>query len=133
MMSEVDNSTLVESAMEMQNVEEQPETAVPETTTSETLPTVSNQEAMTALVLSRLKRQSKQIDNLNRLIGQLPVRFRDLDKRQSKQNRRIELRIGQVQSQIRQLQTRVTRIRVRAAGSKTGTRKKARKSKSRKK
>lgn len=85
------------------------------------------------MVLSRLKRQSKQIDNLNRLIGQLPVRFRDLDKRQSKQNRRIELRIGQVQSQIRQLQARVARIRVGAAGRKTGTRKKARKGKSRKK
>ncbi len=132
MMSEVDNSTLVESAMEMQNVE-QPETAVPETATSETLPKVSNQEAMTALILSRLKRQSKQIDSLNRLIGQLPIRFRDLDRRQSKQNKRIELRVRQVQSQIRQLQSRIARIRVGAAGRKTGTRKKARKGKSREK
>ncbi len=133
MMSEVDNSTLVESAMEMQTLEEQPESVVAEAAAPETSPTVSNQEAMTALILSRVKRQSKQLENLNKLIGQFPTRFRDLDRRQSKQSRRIELRIGEVQSQVRQLQTRITRLKVGAGGRKRSSRKKARKGKNKKK
>ncbi|MGI0029592.1 MAG: hypothetical protein ACREAQ_07775 [Nitrososphaera sp.] len=133
MMSEVDNSTLVESAMEMQTLEEQPESVVVEAAAPETSPTVSNQEAMTALILSRVKRQSKQLENLNKLIGQFPTRFRDLDRRQSKQSRRIELRIGQMQSQVRQLQTRITRLKVGAGGRKRSSRKKARKGKNKKK
>ncbi len=131
-MSEVDNSTLVESAMEMQPVEPPQEAVITEPTTAEIPTTVSNQEAMTALTLSRVKRQSKQIENVTRLLGQLASQFRGLDKKLSGQNRTVGQQVRQLQVQIKVLQKQVARIKTSAAATKRRAgRKKARKSKSR--
>jgi hypothetical protein len=131
-MSEADNSTLVESAMEMQPVESPQEPEITEPTTAELPTTVSNQEAMTALTLSRIKRQSKQIENVTRLLGQLAAQFRGLDKKLSGQNRTVGQQVRALQVQIRVLQRQVARIKTSTAGTKRRAgRKKARKSKSR--
>ena len=131
-MSEVDNSTLVESAMEMQPIESPQEAVIAEPTTSEVSTTVSNQEAMTALTLSRVKRQSKQIENVTKLLGQLATQFRALDKKQSRQIRSVEQQVRQVQVQIKVLQRQVARVKTNTVGTKKrASRKKARKSKSR--
>lgn len=131
-MSEVDNSTLVESAMEMQPIEPPQESVIAEPTNTEVSTTVSNQEAMTALTLSRVKRQSKQIENVTKLLGQLATQFRALDKKQSSQIRSVEQQVRQVQVQIKVLQRQVARVKTNAVGTKKrASRTKARKSKSR--
>jgi len=132
MMSEVDNSTLVESAMEMEALEVQPESVSAEPATSETAPTVSNQEAMVALTLSRVKRQSKQIENLGRLVGQLPAQLRNLQRSQSKQIKQVQQQIRLLQPQLRQLRKQVGRIKTNARGTgrKRNVKRKARKSRS---
>lgn len=134
MMSEVEDSTLVESAMEMRSIEEGQENVRAEPTAAIDVPSpVSNQESMVALTLSRVKRQSKQIDNLSRVLGQLTVQFRTVDKRQLGQARQIDRQIRQVQTQLKQLQKQLARIGTRAAGNRrTSATKKARKSKARK-
>lgn len=131
-MSEADNSTLVESAMEMQPIESPQEAVITEPTTTEIPTTVSNQEAMIALTLSRVKRQSKQLENVTKLLGQLAAQFRGLDRKLSGQNRLVGQQVRQLQVQIKVLQRQVARVKTSSAGTrKRAARKKARKSKSR--
>ncbi len=133
-MSEVDNSTLVESAMEMQSAEGQQENVATEIATSETATTVSNQEAMIALTLGRVKRQSKQIEGIARLLGQVPAQLRGLERKQSRQIKLVGRQIRALQLQVRLVQKRVARIKVAAGGArKKGARKRTRKSKARRK
>lgn len=118
-MSEIDNSTLVESALEMQPLEQ--ETAATTVTTESviepTTSTTSNQEAMTALVLSRLKKQGKQVENITRLIGQVPTQFRNLENRQSRQVNQLARQVKVLQNQVRQVQKQIARIRIRSASA----------------
>jgi hypothetical protein len=128
MMSEIDNSTLVESAMEMQPLEQEPAAVITETSTEiVAAPQVSNQEAMTALTLSRIKKQSKQIENLTKLLSQVPPQFRNLEKKQSKQLKQISLQVKVLQNQVKQVQKQVARIKVKSAS--VSKRKVARKAK----
>jgi hypothetical protein len=111
-MSEIDNSTLVESAMEMQPLEQEPAVTA-EVTPEVAAPTVSNQEAMTALTLSRVKKQSKQIENLTRLLAQVPTQFRNLERKQSRQIKQLSQQVKVLQNQVRQVQKQVARIKVK--------------------
>lgn len=130
-MSEIDDSTLVESALEMQPLEEQPAATI-DVTTEAAIAAVSNQEAMTALTLSRVKKQSKQIENVTRLLAQVPVQFRNFEKKQSRQAKQLSLQIRSVQNQVRLLQKQVARIKVSSNSSrKRKVTRKAKKSKSR--
>ncbi len=128
-MSEIENSTLVESAIEMEPLEQ--ETAVTVDSNVEATPaSVSNQEAMTALTLSRVKKQSKQFENLTRLLAQLPAQIRTFEKRQSKQARQLSQQVRLIQAQVKQVQKQISRIRVPSAGpKKRRAAKKSRKSK----
>ena len=130
-MSEIDNSTLVESALEMQPLEQEP-AVVTEETAEVVTPSISNQEAMTALVLSRVKKQSKQLENLTRLLGQVPAQFRNIEKKQSTQARLVSQQLRTLQNQVRQIQKQVARIKVRPASpKKRKAKRKATKSKAR--
>lgn len=134
MMSEIDNSTLVESAMEMQPLEQEPAAVITETSTEiVATPQVSNQEAMTALTLSRIKKQSKQIENLTKLLSQVPLQFRSLEKKQSKQLKQISQQVKVLQNQVKQVQKQVARIKVKSTSvsKRTVARKAKKKSKSR--
>ena len=106
-----------------QSVEGQQVDAGTESVASE--PAVSNQEAMVAQTLSRVKKQSKQIEKANKLLAQLPGQFKDLDKKQSKQFRQVDQQVRQMQSQLKQLQKQVARIKVGAAGGGSKKKKKA--------
>ena len=131
-MSEIDNSTLVESALEMQPLEQEPAVATEATVEAATTPSISNQEAMTALVLSRVKKQSKQIENLTRLLGQVPTQFRNVERKQSRQAKLISQQVRVLQNQIRQVQKQVARIKVSSASTrKRKAKRKATKSKAR--
>lgn len=110
-MSEIDNSTLVESALEMQPLEQEPAVAA-ESTTEVATPSISNQEAMTTLVLSRVKKQSKQLENLTRLLGQVPAQFRNVERKQSRQAKLVSQQLRTLQNQVRQIQKQLARIRV---------------------
>ena len=130
-MSEIDNSTLVESAMEMQPLEQEPAVTA-EVTPEVAAPTVSNQEAMTALTLSRVKKQSKQIENLTRLLAQIPTQFRNLERKQSRQIKQLSQQVKVLQNQVRQVQKQVARIKVKpTAIRKRKVAKKSKKSKAR--
>jgi hypothetical protein len=130
-MSEIDNSTLVESALEMQPLEQEPAVAT-ETIAEVVTPSISNQEAMTALVLSRVKKQSKQLENLTRLLGQVPAQFRNVEKKQSTQARLVSQQLRTLQNQVRQIQKQVARIKVRSTSpKKRKAKRKATKSKAR--
>jgi hypothetical protein len=131
-MSEIDNSTLVESALEMQPLEQESAVATEATAEAATTPSISNQEAMTALVLSRVKKQSKQIENLTRLLGQVPTQFRNVERKQSRQAKLISQQVRVLQNQIRQVQKQVARIKVSSASTrKRKAKRKATKSKAR--
>jgi hypothetical protein len=96
-------------------------------------PAVSNQEAMVAQTLSRVKKQSKQIEKANKLLAQLPGQFKDLDKKQSKQFRQVDQQVRHLQSQLKQLQKQVARIKVGAAtAGGSGSKKKKKAGKKRK-
>lgn len=110
-MSEIDNSTLVESALEMQPLEQEPAVAT-EAIAEVATPSISNQEAMTALVLSRVKKQSKQLENLTRLLGQVPAQFRNVERKQSRQARLVSQQLRTLQNQVRLIQKQVARIKV---------------------
>jgi hypothetical protein len=69
-------------------------------------PQISSQDLMMAQTLSRIKKQSKQVDKLNKVLGLLPGQFKDLDKRQSRQFK-----------QVKQLQKQV--VHVKTSGAKT--------------
>ena len=125
-MSEIDDSTLVESALEMQPLEEQPAATI-DVTTEAAIAAVSNQEAMTALTLGRVKKQSKQIENVTRLLAQVPMQFRNFEKKQSRQAKQLSQQIRAVQNQVRLLQKQVARIKISSNSS--GKRKVARKAK----
>jgi hypothetical protein len=129
-MSEIDNSTLVESAMEMPPVQEQQTiTAAESELAGATAASVSNQEAMIALVLSRIKKQSKQIEIVTKQVTQLSGHFRDLEKKQSKQSKEILGQIKSLQKQLKQVQKQVAGIRARpTSGKKRKLTKKSRKS-----
>ncbi|MGI0024864.1 MAG: hypothetical protein ACREA4_06940 [Nitrososphaera sp.] len=130
-MSEIDNSTLVESALEMQPQEQEPAVAT-EATAEASTPSVSNQEAMTALLLSRVKKQSKQLESLTRLLGQVPAQFRNVERKQSRQSRLVSKQLRVLQNQIRQVQKQVARIKVGSTGPrKRKAKRKATKSKAR--
>ena len=130
-MSEIDNSTLVESALEMPPLDQEQAVAA-ETPTEVAVPAVSNQEAMTALVLSRVKKQSKQIENLAKLLGQLTPQFRNLDKKQARQARLLSQQLRVVQNQVKQIQKQVARLKINAPrATKRKASKKAKKSKAR--
>lgn len=131
-MSEIDNSTLVESALEMQPLEQEPAVATEATVEAATTPSISNQEAMTALVLSRVKKQSKQIENLTRLLGQVPTQFRNVERKQSRQAKLLSQQLRVLQNQIRLVQKQVARIKVSSASTrKRKVERKATKSKAR--
>ena len=131
-MSEIDNSTLVESALEMQPLEQEPAVATEATVEAATTPSISNQEAMTALVLSRVKKQSKQIENLTRLLGQVPTQFRNVERKQSRQAKLLSQQLRVLQNQIRLVQKQVARIKVSSASTrKRKVKRKATKSKAR--
>ena len=131
-MSEIDNSTLVESALEMQPLEQEPAVATEATVEAATTPSISNQEAMTALVLSRVKKQSKQIENLTRLLGQVPTQFRNVERKQSRQAKLLSQQLRVLQNQIRLVQKQVARIKVSSASTrKRKAKRKATKSKAR--
>ena len=91
---------------------------------------VSNQEAMVAQTLSRVKKQSKQIEKAHKLLAQLPGQFKELDKKQSKQFKQADQQVRQLQSQIKQLQKQMARIKVVSAGG--GSKKKKASGKKRK-
>ena len=124
-MSEIDNATLVESALEMQPLEQETAPATEAGIESTASPTVSNQEAMTALVLSRVKKQSKQIETINRLVAQVPSQVRSLDKRQSRQARQLSQQIRVLQNQVKQVQKRVSRIKTASTPAKRRSTRKA--------
>ena len=131
-MSEIDNSTLVESALEMQPLEQEPAVTTEATVEAAATPSISNQEAMTALVLSRVKKQSRQIENLTRLLGQVPTQFRNVERKQSRQAKLISQQLRVLQNQVRQVQKQVARIKVSSASTrKRKAKKKATKSKAR--
>jgi hypothetical protein len=119
-MSEIEeDSGMSETSSEMETQAadtQQPESAG-EPAFAEMAPQVSNQEAMVAQTLSRVKKQSKQLDKVNKILGQLPGQFKDLDKKQSRQSKQIEQQVRQLQSQVKQLQKQVARIKT--SGSKT--------------
>lgn len=119
-MSEIDNSTLVESAMEMQPLEQEPAVTA-EVTPEVAAPTVSNQEAMTALTLSRVKKQSKQIENLAKLLAQVTPQLRNLERKQAKQIKSVSQQVRILQNQVRQVQKQVARIKVRPAATRKRT------------
>jgi hypothetical protein len=130
-MSEIDNSTLVESALEMPPLEQEPAVTI-ETTQEATAPSISNQEAMTALVLSRVKKQSKQIENLTKLLGQLTPQIRNLERKQAKQVKLVSQQLRVIQNQVRQVQKIVARVRVNSTRpAKKKAARKAKKSKAR--
>ena len=116
-MSVIDNSTLVESALEMPPLDEEQVVAA-ETPTEVAVPSVSNQEAMTALVLSRVKKQSKQIENITRLLGQVTPQFRNLDKKQARQARLVSQQLRVLQNQVKQVQKQVARFKVTSGKAK---------------
>jgi hypothetical protein len=117
-MSEIDNSTLVESAMEMQPIEAEPPAVTEEVVVTEVAtPSVSNQEAMTALLLSRVKKQSKQIENLTRIAAQVPSQVRTIERAQSRQVKLLSRQLRILQNQVRQVQKQVGRIKVSSAKS----------------
>ena len=132
-MSEIDNATLVESALEMQPLEQETAPAAEPVIESAASNTVSNQEAMTALVLGRVKKQSKQIENVTRIVSQLPPQVRNLEKRQSRQAKQLSLQIRALQNQVKQIQKRVSRIKTASTRvtSKKSTRKATKKTRRR--
>jgi hypothetical protein len=84
---------------------------------------------MTALVLSRLKKQGKQVENITRLVGQVPTQFRNLENRQSRQVKQLSRQVKVLQNQVRQVQKQIARIKIRSASApakKRATRKPAR-------
>ena len=129
-MSEIDNSTLVESALEMPPLEQE-QAVIPETAQEVAAPVTSNQEAMTALVLSRVKKQAKQLENLTRLVGQITPQIRNLDKRQAGQSKLVSQQLRVLQNQVVQIQKQVGRLKTSAAKPTKKKAKKAKKSKAR--
>lgn len=130
-MSEIDNATLVESALEMQPLPQETASTA-EVAVEAATSTVSNQEAMTALILGRVKKQSKQVEGITRLLTQVSAQFRNLEKRQLSQAKLLSRQLRAVQNQVRLVQKQVSRIKVRsAAPKKRRAAKKATKRKSR--
>jgi archaellum component FlaC len=118
-MSEIEeDSGMSESSSEIEteaSSTHQPE-SVGEPALTELAPGVSNQEAMVAQTLSRVKKQSKQLDKVNKMLGQQLGHLKDLDKKQSRQVKQIEQQVRQLQSQVKQLHKQVARTKT--SGSK---------------
>jgi len=108
-MSETENSGMSETNSEMETQTAADIQAESMNAPAEMAQPVSNQEAMVAQTLSRVKKQSKQLDKVNKALAQLPSQFKDLDKKQSRQLKQIERQIKQMQSQIKQLQKQMAR------------------------
>jgi len=125
-MSEMENSGMPEADSE---IETQAATAdmqldgAHKAALTETTSLVSNQEVMMAQTLSRLKKQSKQLDKVDKALAQLPSQFKGLEKKQSKQFNQIERQIRQVQLQVKQLQKQVTGVKTSTKKKKKASRK----------
>ncbi|MGI0020660.1 MAG: hypothetical protein ACREAY_09345 [Nitrososphaera sp.] len=119
-MSEADSGT--PTATEVETVASEPveQPAVP---VQERV--VSNEEVMIAQTLSRIKKQSKQLEKTGRTIDQVLDSLKKADKERARHSKQVELQNKKVLSQIAQLQKKLAKPKS-AAKPKSGKKKKAR-------
>lgn len=78
--------------------------------------TVSNEEAMIAQVLSRVKKQAKQIEKMQKTVGQILDSLKRADKERAKHGRQVEQQNKKMMSQVAQLQKRLAKAGKNAGG-----------------
>jgi hypothetical protein len=72
---------------------------------------VSNEEAMIAQVLSRIKKQAKQLERTSKVVEQVLDSLKKADKERVKHSRQVEQQNKKVLSQIAQLQKRIAKAK----------------------
>jgi hypothetical protein len=102
------------------------ETQVIETEQAMPLPEISatNQEAMIAGVLSRIKKNAKVLEKTNKILGQVLDALKKADKERTVHARQVEAQNKKLLAQIAQLQKRLPK-----AGKKSAPKKARKKSK----
>lgn len=81
------------------------------TAASENLPLMSNEEVMLAQTLNRIKKQSKEVIQMGRLLKKVPRQIKHSHSRQTKQLRQLQSQVKSIQSQLKQVQQQVRRIK----------------------
>ncbi|MEO9294563.1 MAG: hypothetical protein ABI347_03070 [Nitrososphaera sp.] len=93
-------------------------TVVTEPTTEPALPvperTVSNEEAMIAQVLSRTKKNAKQLERAARMVEQVLGALKKADKERVKHSKQVEQQNKKILSQLAQLQKQVKKAKASA-------------------
>lgn len=92
---------------------------------------LSNEEAMIAQVLSRAKKNAKQIERATRLAEQALDSLRKAEKERVKHSRQVEQQNKKILSQLAQLQKQVKKAKSPAAKPKRAAKKKKSKSRRR--
>ena len=84
----------------------------------------SNEEVMIAQALSRIKKQSKQLEKTSRIVQQVLDSLKKADKERARHSKQVEQQNKKVLSQIAQLQNKVAKAKS-TAKKKSGKKKKA--------
>lgn len=93
--------------------------------------TVSNEEVMIAQVLSRTKKNSKQLERASRMVEQALDALKRADKERVKHSKQVEQQNKKILSQLAQLQKQVKKAKGAAGGRPKRTAKKKAKSRKR--
>jgi hypothetical protein len=120
-MSEADSGT--PATIEVETVASEPaEQQSPAVPVQERV--TSNEEVMIAQALSRIKKQSKQLEKTSRIVQQVLDSLKKADKERARHSKQVEQQNKKVLSQIAQLQKKVAKAKS-TAKKKSGKKKKA--------
>ena len=119
-MSEADSAT--PAATEVETVASEPAEQSPAVPVQERV--VSNEEVMIAQALSRIKKQSKQLEKTSRIVQQVLDSLKKADKERARHSKQVDQQNKKVLSQIVQLQKKVAKPKS-TAKKKSGKKKKA--------
>ena len=120
-MSEADSGT--PATIEVETVASEPaEQQSPAVPVQERV--TSNEEVMIAQALSRIKKQSKQLEKTSRIVQQVLDSLKKADKERARHSKQVEQQNKKVLSQIAQLQNKVAKAKS-TAKKKSGKKKKA--------
>ena len=105
-MSEADSAT--PAAIEVETVASEPaEQQSPAVPVQERV--VSNEEVMIAQALSRIKKQSKQLEKTGKVVQQVLDSLKKADKERARHSKQVEQQNKKVLSQIAQLQKKLAK------------------------
>lgn len=118
-MSEADSATPV--ATEVETIASEPAEQSPAVPVQERV--VSNEEVMIAQALSRIKKQSKQLEKTSGIVQQVLDSLKKADRERARHSKQVEQQNKKVLSQIVQLQKKLAKAKS-AAKPKSGKKKK---------